>query len=85
MKWRLSLSKMPFFALPFAAFWLVVCRLWVVVEFVKVFMVKSLSPYFFYLRWAEWCFFCCRGLLGLNVDVLRFFCVSKYTICCMFS
>ena len=45
---------------------------------------KSFSL-FFYLRWAEWCFFCCRGLLGLNVDVLRFFFVSKYTICCMFS
>lgn len=75
---------MPFFALPFAAFWLVVCRLWVVVEFVKVFMVKSLSPCFFICVGLNGAFFCCRGLLGLNVDVFRFF-VSKYTICCMFS
>lgn len=75
---------MPFFALPFAAFWLAVCRLWVVVELAKVFMVKSLSLYFLLYVGQNGAFSCCRGLLGLNMDVLRF-CVSKHTVFCVFS
>ena len=36
-------------------------------------MVKSLSPYFFIMRWAEWCFFLLSWLVGLEYGCLPFF------------